>query len=647
MQKTKIALLLSILMIFSTVIPAFAVEFTDIADHWGHTHIQRMADRGIVSGSDDPITGERVYKPDDPVSKVEAIVMLYSMLREMDQLISDSDHTNRYQSIMTSAQIPEWAMRQVAYAIEAEIIRTTNLAGFMEDASPYPIQQSALREEVAIYFGKALDTEDETDSSAASLEFYDTEQIGSDALPYVNLLVEKNIISGDTENNFNPRQTITRAEMAALMSKAVEYLEDSEPIIIQLTDNDDEDEDEDEDEEITSVLQGVTRKEGTIQRVNHDTGIIFVEFDAEDELEIFEVTDETTIRINSLDHELINLRAGQKAEFSFNEDGDLVRIEISPRRSTVRGTLSQIVETGYQKALILDVNGNSHSFWVGDHTEVRIDSQSSRLERLSEGDELTVHYEGQNAIIIERGADQEDEYEVEGILQSGVNFDRYPYTISLRLPSNQIEEYEIHNNVTIRIDGNRGYLEDLTRGDIASLRIDPGEDHQVVRIDAEGLDRIREVDGTIRRLIIARPNQIDFIDKDQQENTYDLADSVRIYIENERSDLRDLNLPTSATIHIQNDRVVEIEAENISSSEVVQGRITHLHDSINRMIVRHRPSTASSYEEISVYVHSGTIIIDRDGSHIRMRDLTRDSEVFITGEYDSDAFIADRILVIN
>ncbi|SFH80532.1 S-layer homology domain-containing protein [Tindallia magadiensis] len=649
-MKKKATIALAFIMLFTSMVPAFAVEFTDISGHWGRNHIQRMADKGIVSGSEDPNTGRRVYKPDDPVTKVEAIVMLYSMLRETEQLISQNDHTSRYRSIMTSADIPEWAMRQVAYAIEAEIISTTDLAGFMKDAEPSPEQQSAAREEVAIYFGKAMDTEEEADRTATSLDFKDTEQISSNALPYVNLLVEKDVISGDTENNFNPRQTITRAEMAALLSKAVEALEDSDPIVIQLPDREDEDEDEDEDDdERDDDRRNWTRKEGEIQRVNTDTGLIYITFEDEDDVELYKVDRNTEILIRSIEHELISLKRDMKGEFTINERDELIRIDIEPRRSRFTGYLRVITDLSTHYAIVVESRGDSdnrRSFRITDDSEIIIDGSSSRASRLEKDELVTVEYNDLDVIRIENDYDDGRDDEVEGILEGPVSFSSYPYTIQVRKHNRRSEEYKLDDNPTVRVDNRRGYLEDLSRGDIVEMELN--RDGYVTRIDAISFDRETKYEGTIQQITLGRTDTITIMDDDREERTFELAEGVDVFIDNDRSSLSDLRVNAKVELHLEGGRVVEIEADRLPRSDrVLQGTIDRLDDRRDILTLEHISQQTDRYIKTSVYVTRDTVIVGRDNRNIDFTRLRRDDEVLINGHYSNNDFIADRIFVID
>ena len=66
---------------------------------------------------------------------------------------------------------------------------------------------------------KIMKAESEVNSVAnETLSFGDTNSIGSDYLNYVKLAYDKGLIGGYTNGTFKPKNTVTRAEMAALVS---------------------------------------------------------------------------------------------------------------------------------------------------------------------------------------------------------------------------------------------------------------------------------------------------------------------------------------------------------------------------------------------------------------------------------------------
>ncbi|RQD66799.1 MAG: hypothetical protein D5S00_11790 [Tindallia sp. MSAO_Bac2] len=631
MKHKRITLLLVVLLIAAMAQPVLAVQFTDISGHWGREYIEEMAEKGLVSGSDDPATGNRVYRPDSPVTKPEALIMLYSVLDEVNALISQDDHTSQYRSIMQSASIPEWSMKQVAYALRAEIISVGDLADFMEDSGNPPAQKQATREEVAIYFGKAMDQDGDVNDTAATLDFQDAENISSQALPYVGYLVEEGIFSGDNQNRFNPRQTITRAEMATIMKRTIENLKD-EPIVIQLPDNG----------SIQDEGEG-KRVNGEIDHIFSDTKTIII-VDEEGNTFLYEVTDDSEIIIDEEPAEFKDLRENQTVQVRVNEDNEILKIEVNPQSNQLKAVIDRYFDVSDYYVLdviSLERSDEERRFRVHDDAEIIIGDRDASISDLKNGDEVIIYHDGLNAVRITSLS--QHRIETQGIIDD-FSLRRYPYTITIITVGNREMEYEIAEDVRVYLDGRRGDLDGLSRGDIVSLVV---EDDEVVNIDAVTRNRDETVKGTILEIVISRPNRITILDEDDEEVTYSIRDGAAVYLEGDRASLGDLSSNASVELTLRGSEVVEIEAGRSVGRNLIQGEITRFYDSINRMIVNHLNPSTDRYERISVYVNRDTVYIDEDGRRIDFGDLDRDDYVIISGYYEDDSFIAGRVIVVD
>ena len=84
-------------------------------------------------------------------------------------------------------------------------------------------QNNARREDVAVIFGKALATVYSL-SSNPTISYGDSSSVSTTSVPYLELLNRLNIMVGDSNNKFNPKAAINRAEMAVLVSKTYNTL---------------------------------------------------------------------------------------------------------------------------------------------------------------------------------------------------------------------------------------------------------------------------------------------------------------------------------------------------------------------------------------------------------------------------------------
>ncbi len=227
-MKKQAALLLAAVMSVGTVLTAPAAEtFADINDvPWAgaQAYINNVYQNGIMVG-DINEDGERVFRANEEISYNETVQIIYTLSGE-----TVSDETiNKWADIMKSNSIPRWAYDCVSYALENGIITRTDIAAFMNlDGTA----RSTTREDAAYIFGRFLAMKG-FEEKAGTADFADKTKISVVCQQYVSLLASYDIIVGDDDNNFNPNNTINRAEMAVIATKTYTLLKDIESTPIE------------------------------------------------------------------------------------------------------------------------------------------------------------------------------------------------------------------------------------------------------------------------------------------------------------------------------------------------------------------------------------------------------------------------------
>ena len=222
-MNRKAALFLAAVMAAGSAVSVTAAEtFADINDvPWGgaQAYINSVYQNGLMVG-DVNDNGERVFRAKDSISYNETVQLVYSLSGE-----KASDETiNKWAEDMRKNNIPRWAYDCVSYALENGIISRTNIASFMNlDGTA----RNATREDTAYIFGKFLEKKGQK-ASAGAKGFADVNKISTVCQPYVSLLSSLGIIVGDENNNFNPNNTVNRAEMAVIATKTSSILKDIE-----------------------------------------------------------------------------------------------------------------------------------------------------------------------------------------------------------------------------------------------------------------------------------------------------------------------------------------------------------------------------------------------------------------------------------
>jgi len=184
----KILSLLLVMMMFSSV--AFAANFTDFNEsHWAYVYVDELVENGVVNGYEDGS-----YRPESNVTRAELSKLLSLQFGESVEKtytdVSENDWFYDYVTVSGSYFLSE---------------------GVFNPNTP------ATREEVAyaIYKAKNLN------APTAAATFTDTANIAAVYQDAVAAVAEQGIITGYPDGSFGPKNNITRAEVATVLSRAI------------------------------------------------------------------------------------------------------------------------------------------------------------------------------------------------------------------------------------------------------------------------------------------------------------------------------------------------------------------------------------------------------------------------------------------
>ncbi len=223
-HKKSLSCLLSLLFLMSSILPLSAASFADINQvPWAgaETYINKVADAGLMVG-DTNASGTRVFRPKDTVTYCETAQLVYTLLSSYYGATVTADVQSKYASTLQAFSIPAWAQPAISFCLDKGALTASDLAIFMQN-SQQGASANATRENVALYFGRGLSAISAANNSAA-LTFNDAASISAASVPYIDILVRAQVITGDNLGNFNPKNTINRSEMAVIVSKTNDYL---------------------------------------------------------------------------------------------------------------------------------------------------------------------------------------------------------------------------------------------------------------------------------------------------------------------------------------------------------------------------------------------------------------------------------------
>jgi hypothetical protein len=216
-----------------------AVSFTDLEGHWARSHITRLAALDVVVGYPD-----HTYKPEQLVSRLETVTLVIrsgGFTAEAEKLASCRAKVVKTRpgagskinlNIAGPAPTPRvpWGQAYLDLAVEK---------GFLPLDKPedYDYNGPATRLEVARLLAHALylvPPASKTGASpaengspggaglAAVKAFSDEAGLSQDDLACVRAVAAAGVMSGYPDGTFRPQEPLTRAEMAAVLSRLVD-----------------------------------------------------------------------------------------------------------------------------------------------------------------------------------------------------------------------------------------------------------------------------------------------------------------------------------------------------------------------------------------------------------------------------------------
>ncbi|MFC0213668.1 S-layer homology domain-containing protein [Paenibacillus chartarius] len=190
------------------------LDFKDLQSsdfEWALRYIAELASRRVFEGYSDG-----TFRPNESVSRIEAITAAVRVMGLREKAESAEEMQTKL-NFKDAALVPAWAVGYVAVAVENGL--------FSETDSFVNPQQPADRLWATTLLVKALKLQQEAEANMnATLPFKDAKSIPAGSVGYVKVAIDKKLVDGFEDNTFRPNQPVTRAQIAALLTRAGEQL---------------------------------------------------------------------------------------------------------------------------------------------------------------------------------------------------------------------------------------------------------------------------------------------------------------------------------------------------------------------------------------------------------------------------------------
>ena len=531
------ALVASACMAFSSV--GYGAVFSDVGSNlkWAESYINSVYENGLMVG-DYNSAGARVFRGMENITYSETAQLIYTMAIKSGFTTDVTElGINRYSMEMSNEGIDQWAEKAVAFCMEKGIVSSYDLTKFKNNGQNAYIS----REDLTALFGKTLALS-YTVSTGTSLSFNDTWNISQAARPYVELMNKLGVVTGDDNNNFNPKANITRAETAVIASKAYDVMRQKN---------------------IANPESGYTQTTGTVVSVYESTGTYVLRLTTADGVAGFVLTDATPVYNNaSSDVGPTGMGLGDTVTV-YSNGASVARVVITndivkdpgnvnmPEFTNIYKDKGELISAGEYKIGLIDKRGDKVYYTVAEDADITLDGRKATLRQLSDrirGDsyiEVTVELNSstEEAEIV-TAVEQEYTSDTEGKIKN-IN----EREISIESGSKSYT-YDIADDVTVRYNGNTISLDDPDGNDGLIDKFDDLTGSRYIDVKLTLND-----DGEVEK-IVAESSNYDPDEEDKEESgkisdlgsgeikigskRYDLSSSVRVDITFGDDDIDDL-----------------------------------------------------------------------------------------------------------
>lgn len=219
--KRFAALWLALILTLSLLaVPAGAVSFADMQNHWAREDVEYLAGLGVVKG-----TSDTTFSPDQKMTACEALLFCS---RATGVSAGDKARIAADWADWLGDTLPEsvysWTAEEMSVCLETGIISTAELEAMCQSGA---LLKSISRENLAMYLVRAMQLEPMANNlTSYSMSFADTASISQVLRPYVYLLNTYGIVKGNTANEFMPQGSLTRGEMATMLRRTIDFMDE-------------------------------------------------------------------------------------------------------------------------------------------------------------------------------------------------------------------------------------------------------------------------------------------------------------------------------------------------------------------------------------------------------------------------------------
>lgn len=604
-KKLLSGALCTAMLVSAISVSAAKVTFSDVENDptvsWAKPYISEMAELGYIKGYEDG-----TFKPNNTITKTEALLLLSRMLGVNDDAYADSVELaqDAYGSMLKKYSTNY--SNEIAFLLYTGVLKTDDLDAYISTSNKNtPLK----RYEAAVLFTKLLGAEEDVQKNTfVSSSYADTVEIPDSARAYVEYVKGEGIMQGmgttvSGQPVFSPNTDVTRSQMAKMLCSLIDVLDRSAE---------------------TGVIASVDNFNDTFTVTVNSVDVMYT------------AASNTRFKVDGKDVDLSALKAGMhvkithlKGQVSLVENYNVIEDAV------IYGLVSSTKETtGSMAITIVDANDSSkkQTYSVSDKVKVRINDAVDTFGKIKSTNYVKMTISDGTVTEIEVVSKTTN---VSGTL---INLDASgEYTILTVKGSDGTEtDYEVSaDGVSVARNSLDAKLSSLMQGDSITLRLTYGK---VTKITAASTNQ--ETQGTISYITYTTTGTKIGIEISGKVTEYTVNKSVDVLIDSSAGSVYDLRPGSDIKIKLQSSEIVKIEAAGTITKSQLVGIVKSTNANYGLMVVEEGNS------EYSVFVNGNTKIIDSvTGASIKLKSVEKGRTVTVTGSTSSGVLEASVIVV--
>ncbi|WKV10212.1 S-layer homology domain-containing protein [Thermoanaerobacterium sp. CMT5567-10] len=348
------------------------MSYTDIGSSFARNDIMRMTALSVIRGN-----GNGLYYPSNKLKREEALAMILRLMgKEKDvQLAQTSRNSNPTAGTSSNGAIDSWAQGVITVA------KNTGLLSKQDQSLDFT--QYATRQEVANWIAKGINLSPVYGKDAQYVYSYkDSGLFDADKLPYIEATIESSIMSGYNNGYFGPNDSITREQMAAVLSRAFN---------------------------VAYTMMGYTKDMGYVERIQKDSVNGGTRYTYEIKNDSGQDVALVAENSQSANYDFAVLKNGKAGLSSLISNGDRLTYYTNGSNvifaetangsiKTISGTIDSIWQGSFR---LVDDSGNSYVIYYNNNTQVTMNSVDASISDLKYGETAKVTVYGSTATRID------------------------------------------------------------------------------------------------------------------------------------------------------------------------------------------------------------------------------------------------------